>query len=202
MSISPSFARGISIGLILAGALAWFGFRSAESPPTRVESKAPVAVSENPPPGTVVLNEPVKIFQKAFWRSPNDADKILHAERREWPGDDGVGKWQWFIVVQPSPELLKYIREDNAFGLTQAKSATRIDDAPDWFAFQSPEVDVLRSPTTNLRFIFVKSGNLLYATDSGSAFRPGAPEMPPPAIKSVASSGRLPTTPPPKAPPH
>lgn len=32
-----------------------------------------------------------------------------------------LAKWQWFIVVQPSPELVKYLRDDNAFGLVSVK---------------------------------------------------------------------------------
>src|SRR6187397_2142386 len=109
MKASPSYVRGISICLILAGSLAWLGYRSTGLPSTKGESKPPAAIPEEPQTRrVVVLTDPLKIFQKAFWRSPNANDQILHAERREWPGEDGVGKWKWFIVLQPSPELGKY----------------------------------------------------------------------------------------------
>jgi hypothetical protein len=148
---------------------------------------------------TSIHNDPVKIFQRAFWASPTSEDKILHAERREWSGPDGLQKWQWFLVVEPSPALLKRLRDDNAFGLIPAPSAIDIVNAPNWFQFKREEVSVLKSPQAKLQLIFSKDNHTLYATDSGLGFRAGAPEPFKPAPQAPIL-GRLPTTPPPSRP--
>lgn len=162
--------------------------------------KPSVAISKGDAP-TKIENDPVKIFQRAFWASPTSEDKILHAERREWSGADGLEKWQWFVVVQPSPGLLKRLRDDNAFGLFPAASAATIDNAPDWFRFDADEVSVLKSPRAKLQLIFSKNHRMLYATDSGLGFRPGAPELSKPTPQQAPVPGRLPTTPPPRPQP-
>ena len=149
-----------------------------------------------PVPPTATITNQVEVFKRAFWRPPAPGDKILHAERREWSDEAGVKKWQWFIAVEPSAELLKYVREDNAFGLAPTKAETIDKDAPAWFAFKSDEVDVLGS-RGRLRLIFSKSGNTLYATDSGGGFNPGAPQPAKNASTGAVSTGRLPPTPPP-----
>ena len=91
-------------------------------------------------PPTTIQNNPVKIFQRAFWASPASDDKILHAERREWKDSDEVQKWQWFLVVEPSPALLKRLRDDNAFALKPAASASPPAEAPAWFVFTTDKV--------------------------------------------------------------
>lgn len=60
-----------------------------------------VFLTRTPPPDvpsdtspTTTLSDPVAVFQRAFWKRPAADDKILHAERREWSGADGVQKWQ------------------------------------------------------------------------------------------------------------
>ncbi len=39
---------------------------------------------------------------------------------------DGVQKWQWFLVVEASPALLKRLRDDNASRPTQAPVPGRL----------------------------------------------------------------------------
>ena len=185
------------IAVIAAALLLWLGWRwlDARRKPS-VDKPSIVAWKVDPP--TSIQNDPVKIFQRAFWASPTSEDKILRAERREWSGPDGVEKWQWFLVVEPSPALLKRLRDDNAFGLIPAHSAIDIVNAPNWFQFKREEVSVLKSPQAKLQLIFSKDNRTLYATDSGLGFRPGAPEQIPktPPSSSAPSSGRLPITPP------
>jgi hypothetical protein len=143
----------------------------------------------------------VKIFQRAFWASPTSEDTILHAERREWSDADGVLKWEWFLVVEPSPALLKRLRDDNAFGLVPAASAATIGNAPGWFRFEAGEVSVLKSPQGNLQLMFSLNDRALYATDSGLGFRRGALEPVKPAPQPAPAPGRLPITLPPRPQP-
>jgi hypothetical protein len=188
--------RLIVIVAVLAALLfLWLGWRWLDGRRKPPVDQPSVAVSKIDPP-TKVENDPVKIFQRAFWASPTSEDKILHAERREWSNAEGVRKWQWFLVVEPSAQLLKRLRDDNAFGLAPAGSAADIADAPKWFAFDANESVVMKSPHSEMQLIFSMDGKLLHATDSGLGFRPGAPE---PVKQTPPSStpGRLPTTPPP-----
>jgi len=179
------------VAVLLLLWLGWQGRGALRAP--QVDQPSPAAAKSDPP--TSIQNDPVKIFQRAFWASPTSGDKILHAERREWSGADGLEKWQWFLVVEPSPALLKRLRDDNAFGLMPAPAATATVNAPSWFAFKGDEVSVLKSPQAKLQLIFSKDHHTLYATDSGLGFRPGAPEPIKPAPQAPAP-GRLPTTPP------
>ena len=175
--------------VILAAALSYHFAAPPES------GHKTVAAAKAAPP-TTTSTEPVEIFQKAFWKRPTANDKILHAERREWADAGGVKKWQWFIAVQPSPELVKHLREDNAFNLVHATAADPIEGGPSWFSFDSKGADILQSPLGGMRLIFSQTGNVLYATDSGGGFHAGAPEAPRPLPATVATS-RLPLTPPP-----
>jgi hypothetical protein len=183
------------IAVVAVAPLLWLGWHWLDErgkPP--VDEPSMMSWKGDPP--TKIENDPVKIFQRAFWASPTDDDEILHAERREWRTTEGTQKWQWFLVLKPSPALLKRLRDDNAFGLVQAKSAADFAHAPKWFAFDANESAVMKSPQSDMQLIFSKDNKVLYATDSGLGFRPGAPEpvkqAPPPS-----APGRLPTTPPP-----
>jgi hypothetical protein len=169
------------------------GCRRPEQPAAGENAKA------DPP--SSILNDAAMVFQKAFWKRPSAGDNILHAERREWKDGDVIRKWQWFISVEPSPELLKYLREDNAFRLSTAPSVPVITGAPDWFTVDPADTEALQAPGGQMRLFFSKSKRVLFATDSGGGFRQGAPELeaPVPATQS-ASIGRLPQTPPPTPP--
>jgi hypothetical protein len=148
-----------------------------------------------------VQNDPVKIFQRAFWASPTSEDTILHAERREWSDGEGILKWEWFLVVEPSPALLKRLRDDNVFGLVPVTSAAAIGNAPGWFRFDTGDVSVLKSPHGRLQLIFSRNYRTLYATDAGLGFTKGAPEPVRPAPQQAPVPGRLPMTPPPRPQP-
>ena len=154
---------GVLAVAVLAG-LGWFLATRPAPPAGRTQSP------------TAPLSDPVAVFQRAFWKRPGVDDKILHAERREWSGADGVKQWQWFIVVEPSAGLMKHLRDDNAFSLVAATSAPVVREAPAWFAFQPGEVDILLAPHGNLRLFFSKAQRLLYATDAGVGFLAGTPE--------------------------
>jgi hypothetical protein len=189
--------RVVIVVTLLAVLLLWLVWRWQDGRRKPPVSQPSVAVSKVDPP-TKVENDPVKVFQRAFWASPTSEDKILHAERREWSDAQGVRKWQWFLVVEPSAALLKRLRDDNAFGLAPASSAADIADAPKWFAFDAKEIVVMKSPSSEMQLIFSKGGKVLHASDSGLGFRPGAPEPAKQAPPSSAPTpGRLPSTPPP-----
>jgi hypothetical protein len=145
---------------------------------------------------TKTVTDSAEIFKRAFWRRPGNDDQILHAERHEWSDAEGLLRWQWFLVVKASPELIKDLRDDNAFGLVPASSVSANPEAPDWFAFKPDEFSIYHSPQSGMRLMFSKTDNTLYATDSGRGFTKGAPEPDKP-IQQASAPGRLPTTPPP-----
>ena len=180
----------IPLAGLLAGA-GWFAYRSDPSDQSHPLPEPPAS-----PPPTTTSTDSTKIFQQAFWKRPAAADKILHAERREWSDKDGITKWQWFLAVEPSPELVKHLREDNAFSLVAGTPPPRPGGAPEWFAFDPGDVAAMHAPSGGLTLIFSKTGNLLYATDAGGGFKPGAPE-PVTANAEATTTGRLPLTPPP-----
>jgi hypothetical protein len=180
--------------------LPWLGWRWMGALRTAHVDKPSVATSKGDEP-TKIENDPVKIFQRAFWASPTSEDNILHAERREWSDADGVLKWEWFLVVEPSPALLKRLRDDNAFGLIPVTSAAAIRNAPGWFRFDADEVSVLKSPQAKLQLIFSKNLRKLCATDSGLGFRRSAPEPIKPTPQQAPVPGRLSTTLPPRPQP-
>ncbi len=160
------------------------------------EKPGPIAWQQGAPTDTVTDSE--EIFKRAFWRRPGNDDHIQHAERHEWRDAAGLERWQWFLVVSASPELIKYLREDNAFGLVPSSSVSANPEAPDWFVFKPEEFSIFRSPQSGMQLMFSKADNTLYATDSGRGFTKGAPEpVKPAAPLSAPAPGRLPTTPPP-----
>jgi len=172
----------------------WNPWGSAAAP---VKSSA-IAWRQKAPTTTVTDSE--EIFKRAFWRLPGSEDEILHAERHEWRDGDGLQRWQWFLVVKASPQLIKDLRDDNAFGLVPGSVGSLNPEAPDWFVFKPDDFSVLQSPHSGMRLMFSKTDNTLYATDSGRGFTKGAPE---PAKQAAPASapGRLPTTPPPHSKP-
>jgi hypothetical protein len=155
----------------------------------------PPGSQRSPAPAAVTI-DPAELFRRAFWQRPGTGDKILHAERREWTDAAGLKQWQWFLVVEPSPELVKYLRDDNAFGLVRGSVGVLDPEAPSWFVFKPDEFSIFQSPHAGMRLMFSKTDNVLYATDSGRGFTKGAPEPAKQAAPPTAS-GRLPTTPPP-----
>jgi len=182
----------------LLAVIGWLAWRAVDAGRPAAVDSVPISWKGAPP--TLTLTDAEEIFKKAFWRRPAPADQIQHAERHEWRDADGLERWQWFLVVSASPELIKYLRDDNAFGLVPASAAPVVSEAPAWFRFKPEDVAVLQASHAGLRLMFSKSDNTLYATDSGRGFTKGAPE-PPPATQGDQSPGRIPSSPPPKPKP-
>ncbi len=182
---------GISL-VVMAAALGCWVMVSGPKP-----AIAPTAFPNEVPP-TATLTDETEVFQKAFWKRPTENDKILHAERREWADAAGIKKWQWFLEVEPSPALVKYLREDDAFGLTPALAQPTVPSVPAWFKFDPRDMEALQAPMGGLRLYFSKTQGKLYATDTGGGFRPGATvSTTTPEPSDPVSTGRLaPTSPP------
>ena len=181
---------------LVAGALVWFGWNmlSGRIPGSTVEPGSTVGGEFGAP--SQVVTDSVEIFKRAFWRRPAPDDEILHAERQEWSDAEGLQRWRWFLVVKPSPALVKNLREENAFGLLPSEPVPPPGDAPGWFAFPAGDFELLQSPDRTMRLFFSKTDNTLYATAAGRGFTRGAPEAPPPA-QAAPATGRLPLTSPP-----
>ena len=180
--------------IILVGlGVAWFVQRAPA--PTPPPAEIPIVWQDGPP--DLLSRDPEEIFKKAFWRRPSSLDQIQQAERHEWRDAGGLKRWQWFLVVKASPDLIKYLRDDNAFGLVATSDAPEVTEAPSWFQFELKEVTVLQSRHTGMRLMFSKSDNTLYATDSGRGFTNGAPE-PSSTIQGAQPPGRIPSSPPSK----
>jgi hypothetical protein len=134
-----------------------------------------------------ITRSPEEIFRRAFWRRPTPADRIVRADRREWSDQDqGVQRWQWFIQINPSPDLLRALRDPEIFGLASATTAkspahpahpadpAHPASAPLWFptAAQLAGCEILQSPSGGLTAYYRAAGNVLFATDSGRGFAP------------------------------
>jgi len=176
--------------------LSWLELRRSEAEKSKPPKQSPAVSWVGAPPDRSGL-DPDLVFRQAFWRSPDAEDEIVHAERYEWHDAGGVKKWKWFMEIKPSPGLIKYLRDENAFGLTRTSSMTMTDERPDWFNFDASKAVVMNSAQTKLQLIFIDEKNTLYASDSGLGFRRGAPEPIKPTLEQASVPGRLPATPPP-----
>lgn len=174
---SPSFRFALSVTLIIAVILVVVQLRRPTRPqPTPIPTVAGETVA--------VTTEPAEIFRRAFWRQPAPADQILRAERREWvdaASAPAVARWQWFIALHPSPELLRDLRNPETFGLapiaanTPARAWANSTSAPlpAWFpAGPDDSFEILQSPSAGLSLLYRASDNTLYATDQGRGFAP------------------------------
>ncbi|MFN0080480.1 MAG: hypothetical protein ACKVY0_28775 [Prosthecobacter sp.] len=188
------------IAALAAVAFTGWWLASPKNRPDSPNEAYPTQTSQPPPTST--LTDATEVFQKAFWKRPTDQDRILHAERREWADAQGLKKWQWFIEVEPSPDLVRHLITDNAFSLSQARGGWRKPAAglPAWFAQPSTSQQVLANSSGSFTLIYDKEANRIRATDSGGGFRPGAPEQPAQASTASVAPGRLPLTSPPNPP--
>lgn len=128
---------------------------------------------------------PEEIFRRAFWRHPAAADKILRAERFEWLADDeSLTRWQWFIELNPSPELLGWLSDPETFGLIRSEPGSAIrtwadksSPPPEWFPLPetASEFEVRQTPTGHFSLLYRKSDNTLFAADSGEGFAAAVP---------------------------
>ena len=194
MKVKKMSAFLMAILLALAAAAAWFVPRG-EAPP----ASAPADPALLHPGRMMLTSESSEVFRRAFWRRPAPEDKILHAERREWTEDAnaGISRWQWFLAVEPGPGLVKWLREENAFGLHPAKKV-ETPLPPGWFPADTRAFTILASRNPGgLTLFFSPDNRTLYATAAGKGFAPGAPERPQsPAAAAPSSRGRLTATPP------
>lgn len=197
--MNPS-RKFVLAAVAVASSVAWFSLSRGIPQAYTVTpvNPDPIAWRQGAPTDTVTDSE--EIFKRAFWRRPGNDDHIQHAERHEWRDADGLKRWQWFLVVSASTELIRYLRDDNAFGLVPASSAPAVSEAPSWFRFKSEDFTVLRASQAGMCLMFRKSDNTLYATDSGRGFAKAAPE-PAPATQGAQPSGRIPSSPPPELKP-
>lgn len=186
-----------SIWLVIVPLLAVIGWLAWPAASDKAEPPAALAVTWQGAPPTLTLTDAEEIFKKSFWRPPAADDEILHAERHEWSDEDGLLRWQWFLKVKASPELIQYLRDDNAFGLVPSTPGPVMPEAPTWFDYDPEQVVLLQSPQSAMRLIFSNHDNTLHATASGRGFTRGAPE-PMPAVQGPPNPGRIPTTPPPR----
>lgn len=113
--------------------------------------------------------DPVEVFRRAFWRHPTDDDQILNAERREWSGESGVQKWQWYITVRPGSQLLEWL-ENNPFSMKISTSQVEIESPPAWYPHPTDSCKVYVNAEGGFVLVFSADRNLLYATDSGLGF--------------------------------
>ena len=148
-----------------------------------------------PAPSSTII-DPATVFQKALWKRPTAADKILHAERRVWKDADAVSRWQWFLEVEPSPEIVRYLREENAFRLKSYQTATLPPDAPAWFIRDTKNTRIFAEPGGGMQLVFTAGDAKLYAMGSGGGFHPGAAEKSS-ALAQAPAAGRLPLESPP-----
>jgi hypothetical protein len=160
------------------------------------ESKAP----ELPPP-TNTSTDTAEVFQRAFWKRPTETDRILHAERREWADANGVDRWQWFIAVEPSVELARYLNEQNPFSLIEPRGEVAIpaQPIPKWFPTKADGFKARQSQDGQMLILINTKSGHLYATSQGRGFAKPVDGTPPsaPASRSSGNPGRLPNTPPP-----
>ena len=149
MNLSRKIAlTGVAGGVLLAWlAASRFGFLGSGAAPGK-----PSAWRQGAPTNTVTDSE--EIFKRAFWRRPGKDDEILHAERHEWRDGDGLQRWQWFLVVKASPQLIKDLRDDNAFGLVPGAAGSLNPEAPSWFVFKPDEFSIFQSPHAGMRLMF------------------------------------------------
>ena len=185
------------VTLLSVASIGWLGWRAGSGQQGKLSAAASVTWQGQPP--TLTVTDAGKIFERAFWRRPMPDDQILNAERREWSDEDGLQRWQWFLVVRASADLMKYLRDENAFGLVPSNAAPVVSETPAWFRFDPEEVTAMKGAQTSMELMFSKEDSTIYATASGRGFTKGASEVPntPRATPHAPAVGRLLTTPPP-----
>src|SRR5687768_14837771 len=127
MALKSAVFVGLGLCLVAAGVVWTFGSKLRPAAP-KPPATEPVAVLSSPKPnadGVGVERDRVMVFQRAFWRRPAPADRILHAERRQWQTSGGaVEKWQWFIAVEPSAAFRDWLLKENPFQLVPVPAGT------------------------------------------------------------------------------
>jgi hypothetical protein len=139
-----------------------------------------------------------EIFRRAFWRNPSPEDTIQRAERRQWSGESGVQRWDWFIGVDASESLSTYLLEQNPFQLTATAEPQTFSEVPAWFPVTSAGFTIHQSLNGEMTILFNSATRQLYAKSNGHGFKPGAPEPEASAVlQQEKNIGRLPNGAPP-----
>jgi hypothetical protein len=179
--MNPRRFQRTLLSLLLAAAL----------PATAGQETSPAA--KRPPS---INREAATVFQRAFWRRLAEEDHVLHAERREWRNEEGaVERWEWFLAVRPGPALASYLREENPFHLSPQPAPALCESAPDWFPKVAKGFQVQQNAAGMMVFLWRRDDGVLFATDSGGGFRPGAPQAPR-SPSTPQAPARLPLAPP------
>lgn len=118
---------------------------------------------------------PEEVFRRAFWRNPGPGDRIVHAERFESSGPDGVNRWAWFMEIHPSPELLRDLLDPETFGVLPADkpvpSLPRDIRIPGWYRVKNGDgVKTFQHPSGSLVLHYHAADNRLRASDHGKGF--------------------------------
>lgn len=167
--------------LLAAAAVLALAFVAVRRPaPVPVRADPPAVVRPAGQGGTVAISRAREdIFRRAFWRQPTAADRIVLADRREWSDQNQeVQRWQWFLQVQPGPELLQALRDPATFGLVPTQSPRPLPKqitAPAWFpaADRLAGCEVLQVPGgSGLTVYYRAADHTLFATDAGRGFTP------------------------------
>lgn len=188
----------ITLLITLAGAV-WVIRKEPDKPAPSTAKPPPPEILWRGNPPDQIQRDATEIFKKAFWKRPSPEDQILHAERHEWRDETGVTRWQWFLVVDPSPALIHRLRDENVFSLIPGEFQA-VDEHPHWFRFNTENTTTLRSNKAGLQLTFDETCSRLYACSAGLGFRKAIQLKQGETLEtSVAPlpSGRLPTTSPP-----
>ena len=145
----------------------------------------------------LIQQDPVEVFQRAFWRQPGPGDRILHAERSESVEGKSLQRWQWYLELEPSEALRKTLIVENTFALRPVTSAKFPEKtAPRWFNYSVEGAEQWTSGDGEMTLTFV--ANKLFATGQGGGFQTGVePPAPPTGEEKNLPAGRLPANSPP-----
>jgi hypothetical protein len=176
--------RGIKVVLafllLAAGAFFWFS-RELPKSPDEIEPKPPSAAPfveeglqlENKFPAD-------EVFRRALWRHPAPEDRILHAERRHWLAEDGLAQWQWFLVFQPAPETLHWLKT-NPFALATEPAGEVVFSTPNlpppWFPKKILAGQAWRNASGTHRIAIEEGSGKVFASDQGSGHASPAPTV-------------------------
>jgi hypothetical protein len=189
----------LAIALVTAVLVIWLGVRMTRDETTPHVPELKEGVPALPPP-TTTSTDAEEVFKRAFWKRPTENDHILHAERREWADGDGVDRWQWFIAVDPSEELARYLNEQNPFSLGELRGKVAIpaQPRPKWFPSSADSFTARQSQDGQMLFLMESESGRIYATSQGRGFAKAVDAASPtaPVQKSAGNGSRLPNTPP------
>ncbi len=161
----------LAAALLAAGSAAFFllGRRAAPVPAPAAAASAAGAADRSAPR---VEQDAAAVFQRAFWRRPDASVRILHAERRDWSDGTAVARWQWFVGVDAAPEFVRWLLEENPFGLVRAAAAPAAPDgAPPWYpSGLDAAFETYRNAEGRFVVFLDRRRGRLFATDSGAGF--------------------------------